>query len=348
MGAIAVAPSNPSIIYAGTGEANYSDSLYGRGVLKSTDGGATWTLLGNSVFDRKEISRIVVDPANANIVYVATSGGADNGLGGGMGVWKSTDGGTTWTDITTAISTVDYVSDLVMDPTNDLVLYAGFGFGGGYSSNGVYKTTNGGSTWTLLSGLPSGTSAGRVAIAISSNGQTLYADWSSSTTNGLLGLYQSINAGASWTWRINTPNFLGGQGNYDNVLAVDPTNASRVYAAGGADYNNHVDNSVLRSDDGGATWTNIIAGTNGHGPHVDHHALVFDAGGGLLDGNDGGLWRATSLGSTWTDLDGNLGTIQAYGVGVDPNNRNDVFVGSQDNGTEKYTGTSGLDSGRRR
>jgi photosystem II stability/assembly factor-like uncharacterized protein len=337
MGAIAVAPSNPSIIYAGTGESNNSlDSLYGRGILKSTDAGATWTLDGNSVFDRKAISKIVVDPASANTVYAATTD-PFNGVGDGMGVWKSTDGGSTWTNTTTSISTTDDITDLVMDPTNDQVLYAAFGYFGGDSANGVYKSTDGGSSWTLLGGLPS--YGGRIALTISANGQTLYAAVIDPLAYELLGLYQSTDAGASWTERYLTPNFVGSQGWYDVVLAVDPSNSQRVYAAGAPDYNFNIDNSIIVSSDGGVSWTNITVGTNGHGPHVDHHALAFDAGGGLLDGNDGGIWRATSRGTTWTDLNGNLGITQAQGVGVDPNNRNTVYVGTQDNGTDKYTGT---------
>jgi photosystem II stability/assembly factor-like uncharacterized protein len=119
MGAIAVAPTNPSTIYAGTGEAtNSSLSFYGRGVLKSTNGGTTWTLLGNSVFDRLVISKIAIDPTNANTVYAAVEDTGENGVSGNTGIWKSTDGGNTWIDTTSNISTSDGYSDVDPDPSN--------------------------------------------------------------------------------------------------------------------------------------------------------------------------------------------------------------------------------------
>ena len=119
MGAIAVAPSNPSILYAGTGEANNSYKLrsYGRGLLKSTDGGATWTLLkgnsGQNEFDRRSIGRIVVDPGDPNTVYIAVTNSGINGLSGNTGIWKSADGGATWTNTTAGISSAQF-SDLAM------------------------------------------------------------------------------------------------------------------------------------------------------------------------------------------------------------------------------------------
>ena len=132
MGAIAIAPSNPSVIYAGTGEATNSLlSYYGRGVLKSIDAGATWTLVGSSQFDRRAISRIVVDPTDANIVYVAVGGSGVNGTGGNTGIWKSTDGGTTWTNTTTSISSSQPYSDVGIDVNNPSTLYCAVGNTGG-------------------------------------------------------------------------------------------------------------------------------------------------------------------------------------------------------------------------
>ena len=133
MGAIAVAASDPNTIYAGTGEANNSaDSYYGEGVLKSTNGGASWTLENASgAFTRKTISAIAIDPTNANNVYVAVSDGGVNGVGGNTGIWKSTDGGATFTNTTTAIPNVtgnSEFSDVVINPANPNNLYCAIGF----------------------------------------------------------------------------------------------------------------------------------------------------------------------------------------------------------------------------
>jgi len=175
MGAIAVAPSNPQIIYAGTGKANNSgDSLYGRGVLKSNDGGATWTELQGNVganeFNLATISKIVIDPTNADTVYVAVS---NNYYGDLSGIWKSTDGGTTWVDTTTAPTgegipiQSDAFSDLVMDPTHPNTLYAAVGAPKGSGMNGVFVTTDGGDNWRPAGDFPGGPGDGRIALAMS-------------------------------------------------------------------------------------------------------------------------------------------------------------------------------------
>jgi photosystem II stability/assembly factor-like uncharacterized protein len=353
MGAIAVAPSNPSIIYAGTGEASFSlDSLPGRGVLKSTDGGTTWTLEGNSVFNRMCISKIVVDPSDPNTVYVATTIAGINGvynLGGG-GVWKSTDGGTTWTNTLATVEggSTDFgsVTDLVMNPSNHQILFAAVGDIYGDAINGVYKSTNAGGSWTELSGPATGSNVGRIALAISHSGSTLYvAETGSSFTSQsgqLTGFYRSTNGGSSFTSVSGVPNFAGEQGWYDLVMAVDPNNSQRVYAAGAPDYNvNDFHHIIIRSSNGGNSWTSLVADSSSNGPHTDHHALAFDANGNLLDGNDGGIWKATTPSGTftWNDLNGNLGLTQVEGVGVDPNNANTVIIGTQDNGTDQYPGT---------
>jgi photosystem II stability/assembly factor-like uncharacterized protein len=357
MGAIAIAPSNPSIIYAGTGEANFAtDSLPGVGILKSTDGGSTWTLEGKSVFNRMCISKIVVDPTNANIVYAATTTAGVNGvynLGGG-GVWKSTDGGSTWTNTLASVeggsTDTGDVTDLVMNPSNPLILYAAVGDIYGDAINGVYESTNGGSSWAELSGPATGTNVGRIALAISHDGQTMYvAETGSinvSTFGELTGFYWSLNGGSRF-YSVPVPalpNFPGQQGWYDLVLAVDPNDAMRVYAAGSPDYNaGDYNDLIIRSDNYGYTWTSLVADSSGNGPHTDHHALAFDSSGNLLDGNDGGIWKATNPSSSsfaWNDLNGNLGITQAYGVGVDPHNANTVIMGSQDNGTVQHVGTA--------
>ena len=382
MGSVAVARSQPSVIYAGTGEANNSgDSKYGIGLLRSTDGGATWSVIpgppdgsGLGAFVRRAISRIVVDPTNANTVYLTVADFSANGLGGNTGVWKTLDGGNTWTNTTAAagLDAFQPYSDLVLDPTVDpaahrpLTLYTAIGNYGGSAANGIYKTTDGGTTWTrLTTGLPTA-SAGRIALALApSSPQTLYTSISDDGSTGgnfgaLVGLYKSTDGGASWTQLAGVPNYLGGQGWYDNVVVVSPTNPNMVFAGGVVNYDANSYNqlaALIGSTDGGVTFNDYSVGQDFIGPHTDLHALTFTADGGkLLDGNDGGVWRLenpnnpnpipvqsgdpNNNGSNilWTDLNSNLGTLQFTGIALHPTDPKTAYGGSQDNGTEKTTG----------
>jgi titin len=340
MGAIALAPSSPTTIYAGTGEANNSgDSYYGRGVLKSADGGATWTLLGAPLFDRRTISKIVVHPTDPNTVYLAVSGGGVNGLGNNTGIWKSTDGGLTWIDTTTAISTFASFSDLVMDPSNSQILYAAVGSSGGDPTNSVYKTTNGGTSWALAGNIPTGTGDGRIALAIAkTNALEVFAAIASPFTGGLGEMMKSTNGGATWVRMTNTPNYMSNQGWYDTTLAVDPANASVVYAGGSS---NGGGPGMIESTDGGNSWTAIDQGVTSAGEHTDKHAIGFDANGKLLDGNDGGIWRldvSTPGNIHWANLNGNLQITQFTGIALNPSATSTIYGGTQDNGTDKSTG----------
>ncbi len=188
VGALATAwnPATQStIIYAGLGEANSESNLmttsaaasqfYGTGIIKSTDGGQTWTLLGgqgsSNIFYRSAISKIVIDPTHPDNIYVAVST-AKNGVVGNEGIWHSSDGGQSWVNTTaTQIpgSRMDMFSDLVMDPSDDRVLYAAVGEATGSAANGVYMTTDGGTTWTQMTNLPSGAGVGRISLALSGN-----------------------------------------------------------------------------------------------------------------------------------------------------------------------------------
>src|SRR5258708_462179 len=156
MGAIAIAPSDPNVIYAGTGEPhmgpskakNFRDNIYyGRGVLRSADGGNTWTLVGAAQFDRRTTSKIVVDPADPNTVYVAVGALATNGLPGNTGIRKSTDGGVNWTNTATAISTTAAFSDLVMDPSNAQTLFVAGAAAPGAPPQGPNKASTTPAPW---------------------------------------------------------------------------------------------------------------------------------------------------------------------------------------------------------
>jgi photosystem II stability/assembly factor-like uncharacterized protein len=352
MGAIAVAPSNPQVIYAGTGESTNSGlSFYGRGILKSNDGGATWTLeTAGGAFDRREFSKIVVDPTNANIAYAAVTDFGVNGLSGNTGVWKTTDGGATWTNTTTAIpvvTTTDEFSDVVIDPANPLELFCAVGSASGAAGNGVYETINGGATWAAAGNFAIGSANGNIKLGLApSNPNTIYASVVDPATQGISYVTKTTDGGVTWNHVTTPPNYLAAQGDYDSYVAVDPANPSIVYLGGsqnGVDGSGNFIEQVLRSGDGGTTWNDITVGATGdNGPHADHHAVTFDASGRLLDGNDGGVWRLDNGNSGsvhWTDLNGNLGTIQFIGVALHPSNAGIAYGGSQDNGTSKFTGS---------
>ncbi len=355
--ALALAPSSPDVIYAGTGEANMGPSkaknfrdniYYGRGVLKSTDGGTTWTLLGNDQFDRRTISKIVVDPTDPDTVYVAVGALATNGLSGNTGIWKSADGGTTWQNTTTSISTMAAFSDLVMHPFDRQTLYAAVGAPGGDPANGVYKTTDGGDTWSVAGDFPTGETdelIGRIALAISqSTPQTLYASIARpgpphSMTNSLYKIMETSDGGNTWA-SLPAPgpicfsegmlvNYMASSGDYHTTLAVDPSNADIVYAGGIC---------MIRSTNGGTNWSAIAQGET-DGPHRDHHGIGFDASGKLLDGNDGGIWRLDDPDLlSWANLNGNLQITQFVGIALHPTNQDIAYGGTQDTGTVKFQG----------
>lgn len=321
MGSIAIDPVDPEIVYAGTGEQHFSgDSYYGCGVLRSGDGGETWVQLGASVFanpdsGRARIARLLIDPSTAGSPATTTVLAASD-----FGLYRSTNGGTTWTLVLAGVAT-----DLVMDPSDPQVWYAA------RRTIGIDKSTDGGVTWNPANtGFPA-TNVSRVNLAIgTSSPQTLYASVQNSSNSQLLGIYRTDDGAANWT-RVNTNGVAscGSQCWYDMTLAVDPTNADVVYFGG---------ISLFRSQDGGGTFSSIS------GPiHVDQHILVFDPSNPnvLYVGNDGGIYKTTSGGSSWETLNTNLSITQFYsGISLHPTNPNIAMGGTQDNGTLGYTGTA--------
>jgi len=363
MGSVAVAPSDHNTVYAGTGEANFAgDSKYGIGLLKSTNGGTTWSLITGpaGVFNRQSISRIVISPTDPNTVYIATTFAA-NGISGAAGIWKTADGGATWTNTFASINTFYPFTDLVINPATPTTLYAAIGYIFGSGNNGIYKTINGGGSWTLLGGgLPGG--PGRISLALAaSNPSIIYASIANTIANGagLQGLYVTANGGTTWTQKPAAPNYLGKQGWYDNAIVVSPTNPNVVFAGGQVNYNGGYGTlfALAGSQDGGATFQDYSIGSGYTGPHTDLHALTFTADGTeLFDGNDGGIWRLEnpysnpgSDGSVdlstcnWSDLNSNLDTVMFTGIALHPTDPKIAYGGSQDNGTEKTTGSLGWD-----
>ena len=335
IGALALDPNNENVIYAGTGEANYANhSRYGLGLFKSTDGGDTWTHLAEDTFAGRTFSRIVVDPQDPLVLYaaIARAGGFPElaaakghpGAEGPVGVFRSEDGGQTWVHLTNGLPNLA-ATDLALDPVTPSTLYAGIGHIFGDPGNGIYRTTNGGDSWTKLSGgLPTST-LGRISVAVApSNPDRLYAlltNPANFTGGGAatLGIYRSDNGGATWTQLTPLAGLQATYGWFLSVITVQPTNPDVVFMGGV---------TLYRSDNAGVSWNFITP------PHVDMHALAWDAAGRLICGNDGGVHRTSNLGNSWTAKNAGLGIIQFYaGLSVHPTDDDYFLGGTQDNGS---------------
>ncbi len=337
VGAIAIAPSSPDVIYLGSGEGGYAiDFIPGIGLLRSTDGGANW-ILPSSVVATK-FYRISVHPANPNDLIIGTNRGA----------LRSTDGGANFASV---INTATYqdVTDIVRHPGNPNILYAAtwdaFGwcarFNCGISTPRVLKSTDDGVTWTeKSSGIPVSTTTveiNRMALAISpSNPSVLYLNSSIfdiNTGDEVSHIYKTVNAGDSWSDIVavaansnrSISHFLGSQGWYDNTIVVSPGDEN-IVIAGGVGY--------IRSTDGGGTWQTAPFSSTSTAPHVDVHDLRYQ-GSRLYIANDGGIWSSPDNGQTAADHTAGLVTRQFYALHNDSVNRNRVIGGTQDNGTSR-------------
>ena len=339
MGSVVIDLVNPQIVYAGTGEQNNSaDSYYGCGLLRSINGGQTWTELGKAEFDLaiggRTISRVVVDQATAGsasttVVLVAASNG----------MFRSANSGLTWTP---AADLVGRISDLVADPVNAGVYYAATGVAGAANgantTNAVYKSTDAGLTWIKVSAAPFPTAnVGRINLAISTAApQTIYAaiqDLNNGGTNDgtLLGIYASTDGGVTWSSRFTpgTSSLCSTQCWYNMVIAVDPTASSTVYFGG---------LSLHKSTDGAVSFVNV-----GGSIHVDHHAFAFEPGSAatIYSGNDGGIFKSVNGGTSWASLNTNLELTQFYaGVSTSPTTATTILGGTQDNGTLQWNGSA--------
>ncbi len=326
LGDIALAPNNPDVVWAGTGESNTRNSVsFGDGVYKSTDGGKTWQHMG--LRDTERISAIVINPQNPDVVYVGALGHAF-GANEERGVFMTTDGGRTWTK-TLYIDKEHGVSDLDIDPTNPNILYAGmwnferkpWTHRSGSEKGGVYKSIDGGRTWNKLSnGLPK--LLGRIGVRVApSNTNVVYAIVEAKEGT----LYRSDDRGETFR-QVSKETRIVSRGFYYTTVRVDPTNENKVYA---------VASGLFVSIDGGKTFRSITGRT-----HIDYHALWIDPRNPkrMWQGQDGGVAVSHDAGESWEYVN-NMPLGQFYQIHAD--NRlpfYNIMGGLQDNGS--WTGPS--------
>ncbi len=324
VGDIALAPSQPDIVWVGTGEANNRNSSpYGAGIYRSDDGGRTWRRLG--LVETRHIGRVVVHPMDPDTIYVAALGHLF-GPNQERGVYKTADGGRTWQKVKYIDGHTGFV-DLALQPEAPHTILAAayqrrrtaFGFAGGGPGSGLYKSTDGGRTWRELTrGLPTGVK-GRIGLTFSQRNPQLVLAIVEAADGGV---FRSTDAGESWE-RLNS---LNPRPMYYSKLRIDPNDDDRVYVLG---------TQMHSSTDGGRTFeVHDYRDGDGYGVgvHVDHHALWIDPTDSehLLLGNDGGFYFSYDRGATWRMAD-NLPIQQFYDVAVDMGKPYRVFGGLQDN-----------------
>lgn len=332
IGALAVQPGNPSIVYCGTGEANSAvDSYDGTGLYRTSDAGATWQHLG--LLETRRIGRVAIDPLNPSRIFVAAMG-PQFSTSPHRGLYRSEDGGANWTKVL-FVNDSTGCADVAINPINpDTILAATWervrhptyrrAFGPGC---GIWRSVDGGDTWTrLTNGLPvPSDDVGRIGLAMAPNNPSvIYAQIITGSISGYqgLGLYRTLNSGTTWTRRDASgfTGIFGGFGWYFGEVAVDPNSANTVYALG-------VD--IARSTDGGVNFLNVRAGA-----HVDEHALWIDPANSqhIYMGSDGGFFWTTNGGTSWSTSD-DLPITQFYAGTIDPTNPDRLMGGTQDNNT---------------
>jgi len=313
--------STSNTIYIATGDRDAGDN-YTIGVLKSTDGGVTWNSTGLSFSQSSydQINRLLVDPNNTQILLAATTDG----------VYKTTNGGTSWT----LLNTTSF-KDMEYKPGDFNTIY------GSTTDGKIYYSTNGGSSWTNAIDLYSA-GGRRIELAVSSNQSAWVYAIVAKSDDGLYGIYKSTNSGTSYSqvFAGSTKNLLGwsstgsdtgGQGWYDLAIAASPTDAN-ILLVGGI--------NTWRSTNGGTSWTivNHWTGTGAQAVHADKHNLRYRSDGSLFEVNDGGVYLSTNNGTNWTDKSDGLVISQMYKLGISKTVASEVITGLQDNGTKLLAG----------
>lgn len=307
------------------GSSNDNNSI---GVLKSTNGGLTWQTTGLTFADgdSRRTRRLIIHPSNTNVLYAGTS----NGL------FKSTDAGANWTQQLTG-----NIHDIEFNAIHPDTLYCVQRTGSGNPV--IYKTLNGGTNWTSAYTI----SGSRVDLAVSAANNAVVYAISCNSSGGLDGIYKSIDYAVSFSKVFNGAtsgnNLLnhstdgsgsGGQGTYDLAIAASPADANLVFIGG---------INCWRSTNGGTSWTlnnHWYGGGGAPEVHADKHCLAFQNGTTLFEGNDGGIYKTTNNGTSWTDLTNGMSINQIYRLGVSQSNAGGTIIGLQDNGTKlRWNGT---------
>jgi photosystem II stability/assembly factor-like uncharacterized protein len=326
IGTVAIQQSNPNIVWVGTGEGNPRNSVnIGEGIFKSLDAGKTWKRMG--LENSRNIHRIIIDPADPNTVYVAAIGNP-YGIHPERGVFKTTNGGETWTKILYTNDTSG-CSDLVMDPSNPNRLLASmwqhhrtpWDFKSGGPGSGLYLTIDGGKTWKKLGktdGLPDG-DYGKIGLAFARNQPTRVYAMVEATKNGL---YKSDDGGAKWELVTSDAKIVTNRPFYFQDIRVDPQNENRIY---------NIHDQVDVSEDGGKSFATLIPYS---GIHPDHHAWWIDPMNGsfMIEGNDGGIGITHDHGKNWS-FDDKIPVGQFYHINTDNEMPYHVMGGMQDNGS---------------
>jgi photosystem II stability/assembly factor-like uncharacterized protein len=320
IGDIAIAPSDPSVVWVGTGEPNNrQSSSWGDGAYKSLDGGKTWKKMGLEA--TRHIGRIVIHPKNPEVVYVAALGHLW-GANPERGVYKTSDGGKTWSQVL-KINDDTGVSDIAMDPQSPDTLYAAayqrrrtpYGFNGGGPDSAIYKTTDGGANWKKLTkGLPyeNGGETGRIGLDIyRKDPNIVYAI----VQHEKGGTYRSEDKGATWKKMGDT----NPRPSYYSQIRIDPNNDLRIWELGAP---------MFYSEDGGKTFSTQRV----HGIHGDYHAMWIDPrdSNHRITGSDGGVYSSRDRGKSW-DYINNIAIGQFYEIGLDMQRPYHICGGLQDN-----------------
>ncbi|MFN0184270.1 MAG: WD40/YVTN/BNR-like repeat-containing protein [Aquabacterium sp.] len=344
IGALAIDPVNPDVLYAGTGEANLSlDAYPGAGIWRSTNGGRSWrawALSARTGLPRR-IGRLAIDPFDPRHVCVGGVGygrvSADNDFGG---LYVTRDGGASWTRETFVAAGNWWCHEVVFDPVTPGQMFITATERG--SRSGIYRSEDGGTSWTRLArGLPSAERLGRTSLAIArSNPRVLYAQVAdaASGNDNLLGLYRSADGGNTWRDVAGSHFADEGQMSYGNAIAVHPTDPDHVIC-GGVD--------LHRSHDGGATWRTASRWDAQHPygrdgapgdplyAHADHHALLMPAAqpGLVYDANDGGMDASDDGGRHWANRSRGIAAVMYYDLDIAQTDARRFGGGAQDNGT---------------